>query len=93
MKKFTEQLENLHATAESALLDIIRKHGSTSLLNNMQQIRISEEYSLSESPRLNSKVLVINNDGYEFDLWDTFFSDWEILEFLDTLIDKHKLNL
>lgn len=26
MKKFTEQLENLHATAESALLNIIRKH-------------------------------------------------------------------
>ena len=89
MEKFTEQLENLHTTAESVLLGIIQKHGQLSIMTNMKQIRISDEYCLSESSRLNAKVIFVNNNGYEFDLWDTFFTDWEIMEFLDCQIKQY----
>jgi hypothetical protein len=88
MKSFCEQYENLHSEAENKLLEIIRKHGTVSEYNGLKRIPINEKYSISESPKLSAKVMLVDNGGYEYDLWDTFFSDWEILEFLDIQIKR-----
>lgn len=88
MKSFCEQYENLHSEAENKLLEIIRKHGTVSEYNGLKQISINEKYSISESPKLSAKVMLVDNGGYEYDLWDTFFSEWEILEFLDIQIKR-----
>lgn len=88
MKSFCEQYENLHSEAENKLLEIIRKHGTVSEYNGLKRIPINEKYSISESPKLSAKVMLVDNGGYEYDLWDTFFSDWEILKFLDIQIKR-----
>lgn len=90
MKTYCEKLECLHNEAENRLLELICKHGTTPSYNGLKQIRINDEYSISESPRLSAKVMLVSNDGYEYDLWDTFFSDWAILEFLDTQISRYE---
>ena len=90
MKTYCEKLERLHIEAENKLLEIICKYGTVPSYNELKQLRINDEYSISESPRLSAKVMLVSNDGYEYDLWDTFFSDWAILDFLDNQISRYE---
>lgn len=90
MKAYCAKLDKLHCEAEDRLLEIIRKHGTLPSYNELKQIRINNEYSISESPRLSAKVMLVSNEGYEYDLWDTFFSDWAIFEFLDTQVERYE---